>query len=179
MPSCWINYFICTIASGNHHKCSVHFSMWLVWGVGEKSAVWNRHRQHSEQRLERAAEPDQSFDEDEGEVCSSHTCSNLSVFSISSSRSSVIVAFPRVCVHLLIDSWLQSHSGLLKYQSRASGFPHRPRAPHCLSAYGSAGQPHPPIHCQLIVLAFSLGFSITRSFDELTWHFLGCCTCCY
>lgn len=59
----------------------------------------------------------------------SHTCSNLSIFSTSTSRSSVIEAILHVCVHLLIDSWLQSHSGLLKYQSRASGFPHRPWAP--------------------------------------------------
>lgn len=33
------------------------------------------------------------------------------------------------CVHLLIDNWLQSHSGLLKYQARASGFRPRPQAP--------------------------------------------------
>lgn len=39
------------------------------------------------------------------------------------------------CVHLLIDNWLQSHSGLLKYQAGASGFRPRPQAP-LLSASG-------------------------------------------
>lgn len=51
-------------------------------------------------------------------------------------------------VHLLIDNWLQSHSGLLKYQAGASGFRPRPQAP-LLSASGKVGsiraypsQPH-------------------------------------
>lgn len=39
------------------------------------------------------------------------------------------------CARLLIDNWLQSHSGLLKYQARASGFRPRPQAP-LLSASG-------------------------------------------
>lgn len=45
------------------------------------------------------------------------------------------VLFLPDCVHLLIDNWLQSHSGLLKYQARASGFRPRPQAP-LLSASG-------------------------------------------
>ncbi len=45
------------------------------------------------------------------------------------------VLFLPDCVHLLIDNWLQSHSGLLKYQAGASGFRPRPRAP-LLSASG-------------------------------------------
>ena len=38
------------------------------------------------------------------------------------------VLFLPDCVHLLIDKWLQSHSGLLKYQAGASGFRPRPQA---------------------------------------------------
>ena len=38
------------------------------------------------------------------------------------------VLFLPDCVHLLIDNWLQSHSGLLKYQAEASGFRPRPQA---------------------------------------------------
>lgn len=38
------------------------------------------------------------------------------------------VVFLPDCMHLLIDNWLQSHSGLLKYQAGASGFRPRPRA---------------------------------------------------
>lgn len=45
------------------------------------------------------------------------------------------VLFLPDCLHLLIDNWLQSHSGLLKYQARASCFRPRPRAP-LLSASG-------------------------------------------
>lgn len=45
------------------------------------------------------------------------------------------VLFLPDCVHLLIDNWLQSHSGLLKYQAGASGFRPRPQAP-LLSASG-------------------------------------------
>lgn len=63
----------------------------------------------------------------------------LSIFSVFCHRLNffppVEALFLPDCVHLLIDNWLQSHSGLLKYQAGASGFRPRPQAPP-LSASG-------------------------------------------
>lgn len=60
--------------------------------------------------------------------------------------------FLRDCVHLLIDNWLQSHSGLLKYQARASGFSHRPQAPLLSVSPAGSSTARLSIHFHCIVL---------------------------
>jgi len=55
------------------------------------------------------------------------------------------------CVHLLIDNWLQSHSGLLKYQAGASGFRPRPRAlPLSASGWLAPLEPSPSHSARLL-----------------------------